>query len=101
MLRDLGLATLVLAILIVILAHGGCGGPDLVVGSTTRPTAFPTGVLCKAQGEFCAAPIDCCSQLCQAAQCSCLSRGSACSFDNTCCSGVCNATPGVFQNTCT
>jgi hypothetical protein len=101
MVRDLGVAAVVLAILIVILAYGGCGGPDLIVGSALPPSVIPTGGACKPANASCAGPLECCSQLCNAALCSCLSRGSTCTFSNTCCSGLCNITPGISQNTCT
>jgi hypothetical protein len=101
MYRDLGLAALVLAALIVVLAHGGCGGNDIVIGSAIPPSVIPTGGQCMPNGSSCASPLDCCSQLCQAAICACLSRGATCSFNNTCCSGVCNMQAGISQNVCT
>jgi hypothetical protein len=101
MFRDLGIALLVLATLIVVAAHGGCGGNDIVFpGTGLIPSVLPSGGSCKANGASCAAPADCCSQLCQAALCACLSKGATCTFPNTCCSGNCIATPGITQMTC-
>jgi len=101
MFRDLGIAAVVLAAVIVLVAHGGCGGDDIVFpGGGLNPTGRPTGGMCKASGASCAGPLECCSQLCQAALCACLDRGSTCTFNNTCCSGNCIMTPGITQNTC-
>jgi hypothetical protein len=57
-----------IAVLASLLAWGGCGGPDLVVGgslpitaTTTAGTETPT---CFAAGEVCVTNSDCCSNSC-------------------------------------
>ena len=84
--------TIFSALLVLAVGVGavGCGGNDLVVGSSV-PIVRPTGTACLARDASCALPTDCCSGLCQAAVCDCVSAGGFCSTDNICCSNSCNA----------
>lgn len=83
---------LIAALIALAVATGavGCGGNDLVIGSSV-PFVPPTGVACLARDAPCTDPAQCCSGLCQAAVCDCVSAGGFCATSNECCSNSCNA----------
>jgi insecticidal peptide len=88
---------LVAALIVLAVGAGavGCGGNDLVVGGTVRPTVLPTGTTCLPRDARCTTPAECCSGLCQAAVCSCVLAGGPCSANNTCCSNSCDTAIGT------
>lgn len=75
----------------------GCGGSDIVIGSTTIPIPSTTGTPgtpggCRGLDQPCARPADCCSGLCQGAICDCASRTEFCTANAQCCNANCNFT---------
>jgi hypothetical protein len=87
-------------------------GPDCCAGSLCVGGFCSEQVTCRASGEACASPVDCCTGTCVSGTCgtvSCAVNGGLCALGPECCSGTCDAgtctevtgaTCGTLYQTC-